>query len=54
MVQSKKTTKALSRRERRSGKERIRRQQPPHISARIKTTTKTIVILLKVSIGSYI
>jgi hypothetical protein len=57
MVPSRKTTKALPRRERRSGKERIRRQQPLHINARIQATIVTIVIsmvILKISVGSYI
>jgi hypothetical protein len=42
---------------RRSRKERTRRQHPLHISARIRTTTSTIVIsivTLNISIGSYI
>jgi hypothetical protein len=46
VVPSRKTTKMLPRRERRSGKERTRRQQPLHINARIQTTTVTIVILM--------
>jgi hypothetical protein len=57
VVPNRKTTKMLPRRGRRSGKERTRRQQPLHISARIQTTTTTIVILMvtpKISVGSYI
>jgi hypothetical protein len=57
VVPNRKTTKMLPRRGRRSGKERTRRQQPLHISARIQTTTATIVIsmvTLKISVGSYI
>jgi predicted sulfurtransferase len=49
VVPRRKTTKMLPRRERRSGKERTRRQQPLHISARIQTTIVTIVISMVTS-----
>jgi hypothetical protein len=51
------TTKTLPRRERRSGNERIKRQQPLHINARIQETVVTIIIMmivLKISVESYI
>jgi hypothetical protein len=57
VVPNKNTTKILPRRERRSGKEMKIIQQPLHISARIQTTTATIVISMvkiKINVGSYI
>jgi len=58
VVPSKKSTRKLPRRGRRSGRgRRIRRQQPLHISARIPTTILTIAILmvtLRKSAGKYI
>ena len=57
MVPSINMTKMLPSREKISGKERIRRQQPLHIKEIIQTTTATIVILMvtpKISVGSYI
>jgi hypothetical protein len=57
-IPSRKSTRKLPRRGRRSGKgERIRRRQPLHISARIPTTIVTIEILmvtLRKSVGNYI
>jgi hypothetical protein len=47
----------LPRRERRSGKENIRRQHPMHINARIQATTTTIAISMvtpNISVGRYI
>jgi hypothetical protein len=58
VVPRKKSTKKLPRRGRKSGKgERIRRQNPLHISARILETIVTIAILmitLRKSVGNYI
>jgi hypothetical protein len=47
----------IPRRGRRSGKEKTRKPQLLHISARIQTTISTIVILmitLKINVGRYI
>jgi hypothetical protein len=58
VVRSRKSTRKLPRRGRRSGKgEKIRRQQPLHISAKIPTTIAIIATLmatLRKNVGNYI
>jgi hypothetical protein len=57
VVPNRKSTKTLPMRERRSGKGKIRRRQPLHISLRIQVTTVTIAIsmvTLKKNVGNYI
>jgi hypothetical protein len=47
----------LTNRERKSGKEMIRRQQPQHVNEWIQTTIVIIVILIvtpNINVGSYI
>jgi hypothetical protein len=58
VVRSRKSTRNIPRRERRSGKgEKIRRHQPLHISAKIPTTIvmiATFMAKLRKSVGNYI
>jgi hypothetical protein len=54
VVPSKKTTNMLPRKERRTRKERKRRQQPLHISARIPKTIVISMLMPKISFVSYI
>ena len=54
---SKKKGNQYSTKEKKSGKERIRTQQPPQINARIQITISTIVIYMvppNISVRSYI